>query len=203
MITQNLAFLQPTPKLRRLILIQKISQDPKVSQQSLADTAGIAVSMTNNYLKELEQEKLIVKTGPNPRLMQYHLTDAGRAYYKDLVLTYAKETIELYKEAKISLSGLFGKLEQDGVQKVVFYCAGEAAEVAIHSLQNSSIRLAAIIDDDPGKQGTDFLGYPVISAEDSKSLDYDAIVVTTYDYLDVVLEKAEKLKKKGIQVVQI
>jgi len=64
---ESFLFLQPTPDLRRLCLLEEINKKAGISQSELAKRVGLAASMVNNYLKQLIADKLMETHGDNQR----------------------------------------------------------------------------------------------------------------------------------------
>ncbi len=71
----NLKFLQPSPKLRELVLLLHIEKNSNVAQSRLASYVHLAPSMVNKYLKEFVLKKIIKTRGSNKKDMTYHITE--------------------------------------------------------------------------------------------------------------------------------
>ena len=95
--------------------------------------------------------------------------------------------------ARSNLRKHFMKLVEQGVKRVVFYGVSDVAEIAYISLQETSIKMIAIVDDK--KTGMIFLGHVVKSPDLLKSLSFDKILIT---FMDNELASVDKLLKRGI-----
>ncbi len=74
-----------------------------------------------------------------------------------------------------------------GVRRVVFYGTGDFAEIAFISLQETSIQMVAIVDDN--NIGEKFLGSVVKNPDNLYSLFFDRVLITSMISKDKVLEK--------------
>ncbi|NLZ14506.1 MAG: winged helix-turn-helix domain-containing protein, partial [Thermotogaceae bacterium] len=61
------SFLNPSPNLREMTVLQMLIKNPALSQETLARNAGVVPSMVNRYLKDFEDEGLLIKEGENRR----------------------------------------------------------------------------------------------------------------------------------------
>jgi hypothetical protein len=80
-----------------------------------------------------------------------------------------------------------------GVRRVVFYGTGDFAEIAFISLQETSIQMLAVVDDN--NIGKKFLGGIVKDPDVLYSLSFDRILITSMISKDNVLAK---LLEQGI-----
>jgi hypothetical protein len=71
---------------------------------------------------------------------------------------------------------LFGRLEQEGVEKITLYGCGEVAELAHLFLQNTSIKLGGVFDQKP--VGRIFFGHMVKSYEQLAQDGYEYVLLT-------------------------
>ena len=119
MIKEQLTFLQPTATYRELILLEEIGRNPKVTQGMLADKACIVPAMVNNYIKSFVKNGYITVEGNRTRNVTYHLNPQGERRKFELLLSYVKETVTLYKRAKEGLKGRFiiRKKDRGGLEK--------------------------------------------------------------------------------------
>ena len=71
---------------------------------------------------------------------------------------------------------LFGRLEQEGVERITLYGCGEVAELAHLFLQNTSIKLGGVFDQKPN--GRIFFGHMVKSYEHLAKDGYEYVLLT-------------------------
>ena len=88
--------------------------------------------------------------------------------------------------------------EKDNIRVILFYGAGEVAELAYLYLQLTDIRLAGIIDENLKMEP--FFGYTVFGLERIDRMDWDIILLTRLDDTD---QDIMRLIKRGIDTERI
>lgn len=162
--------------LRDLQILTEIEQGESITQRSLATKLGIALGLTNLYLKRLAKKGYIkVTTIPRNRV-KYLLTPRGFAEKTRLTYEYMSFSLKLYRRARQSLQKSLGSLVRDGHQRIAFYGTGEAAEVAYLCLKEIGLDPCAVFD---GAAGDQFLGVVVRPLAELRHEEFDRIVVTT------------------------
>jgi DNA-binding MarR family transcriptional regulator len=145
---------------RSLLLLSEITGDEPLSQREISRRLGIAVGLVNSYLKNLVAKGYVrVKNFPSNRYA-YLLTPQGLAEKSRLAYQHLSYFTSLYTVARQDYLELFRRLEGTGVSEVAFCGVDEVAEVAYLSLQETGLKLVAVMDDE--RQGTDFFGVPVV-----------------------------------------
>jgi len=199
---KNYKFFNPTKALREYLLLEAISRTNSPSQRELSQAAGISPSVANKYLGEFEEDGLLRKEPLNKRDYQYRLTEKGEKVKRELMIKYIRETFQMFSEGKSELSEkLQNYREEKGFNKIIFYSAGEVTELLIHSLNGADLTLQAIADDDQSKQGKELFGYPVISKNQIKDYDPDAVIVTTFQYREKIIEKLKAMDNRQFEVI--
>ena len=115
-----------------------------------------------------------MSTMPRNRV-KYFLTPAGLARKSKLTVEYLKYSIDSYKDIKNLLLNKYREMEKNSIQSVLFYGAGEVAELAYLYLQLTNIQLGGIIDDD--RHGENFFGYRILRLHDTVRMDWDVILL--------------------------
>jgi DNA-binding MarR family transcriptional regulator len=163
--------------MRDLQFLEEIEQNPKVSQRELSNKFGIALGVTNACIKRMARRGLIRLKGFPPRRIAYYLTPKGFAEKSKLMLHFLSYNIHHYAEMKRVISKKLLEMQEKGVKRVAFYGVSDEMEIAYVTLQGSEMELIGIADAD--KQGIKFLGYKILSIEELKNLDPDAILITS------------------------
>lgn len=114
-------FLAPTKKLRRLLVLMAIESNANISQHAIGKRARLSSAMVNNYMKELQKEKLITMSGDNNRTQTYHLTEAGKQELMELLGLYSVELVEIYGNARSELR----QIKNINTSPETVSCAGE------------------------------------------------------------------------------
>ena len=95
--------------------------------------------------------------------------------------------------ARRNLRNNFNRLVEQGVKRVVFFGVSDVAEIAYITLQETTIKMIAIVDE--SKIGKVFLGNVVKSPDMLELLSFDRILITLMDKEAMVLDG---LLKRGV-----
>ncbi len=162
---------------RSFLLLTEIAGEEPLSQRELSRRLGIAVGLVNSYLKNLVAKGFVrVKNFPSNRYA-YLLTPQGIAEKSRLAYQHLTYFTNLYTVARQDYLALFRRLEAAGVREVAFCGVDEVAEIAYLSLQETGIRLAAVMDDE--RLGSAFFDEEVRPLELASSLTGVAFVITS------------------------
>jgi DNA-binding MarR family transcriptional regulator len=164
----------------------------------LSRQLNVSLGLVNSFIKRLAQKGYFKITNIPKNRVKYILTPKGAAEKTRLTYAYIKYSFEFYKNSRQKIRELFAELSKQGVQKIVFYGAGDLAEIAFLSLQETPqetpIQLVAVVDDT--KMGKKFLGLWIKAPEALTSLEFDCILVAD---LDPPEEFKEKLVAVGVE----
>lgn len=179
--------------LHILRLMGEIDRDGNYSQRELSHRLDISLGLVNTFLKRLVNKGYFkVKTMPRNRL-KYFLTPEGLARKSRLTAEFLRFSMNFYKDIKHLLLEKYRNMEEKEVKSLLFYGAGEVAELAYLYLQLTGIRLAGIIDED--QRGKYFFGLRVKGLEALGEVDWDMVLLTR---LEDPGEAIERLTKAGI-----
>jgi len=172
-------------------ILEEISEDQSLTQRKLSKKLGIALGLTNLYLKRLiKKGYIMVDTMPRNRII-YNLTPKGIAEKSKLTYEYMKYSFNFYKDLRLRLMKVFLTIERDEAKKVAFYGAGEIAEIAYLSLKETNLDLVAVVDD--FKVGKNFFGKKVKPANLIKDVIYDRVIVAALASKEKIYRKAREL----------
>lgn len=162
---------------RSFQLLSEIAGEEPLSQRELSRRLGIAVGLVNSYLKNLVAKGYVrVKNFPKNRYA-YLLTPQGIAEKSRLAYQHLSYFTNLYTVARQDYLALFRRLEAAGVREVAFCGVDEVAEIAYLSLQETGIRLAAVLDDE--RQGSMFFDAEVRPMASASSFQEVVFVLTS------------------------
>ena len=163
---------------RDLLLLSEVARDGAITQRSLSTKLGVALGLTNLYLKRLARKGYIkITTIPSHRV-RYLLTPQGFAEKSRLTYLYMQYSLSHYREMRARLRAILAQAEHNRVKRVVIYGTGELAEMAYLSLREMHMVLVGFVDD--GQQES-FLSYPVRRPEVLTEWEFDAVLVTDID----------------------
>jgi len=163
--------------LHTLQILDEVATGKSLTQRDLSNKLGIALGMTNNYLKRLAREGYIQIIQAERKRLHYLLTPKGLAEKSALTYRYIRRSYQFFTDARRKLEAYFLDLEKAGVRSIVLYKATVIAEIAVLVLQTGSIQLLAIIDDSVA--GRTFLGYGIEPIQALTELKFDRVLVTT------------------------
>jgi DNA-binding MarR family transcriptional regulator len=131
-----------TNKTSHAPLMGELDRDGGSSQRELSQRLNISVGLVNTFLKRLVGKGYFkVKTLPRNRL-KYFLTPEGLARKTRLTAEYLRYSVNFYRDIKQLLLSKFNEMEANHVKRVLFFGAGEVAELAYLYLQLSRLELA-------------------------------------------------------------
>ncbi|MDH5640861.1 MAG: winged helix-turn-helix domain-containing protein [Nitrospira sp.] len=159
---------------RDLVLLTELERDGAVTQRSLSTKLGVALGLTNLYLKRLARKGFIkITTIPSHRV-RYLLTPQGFAEKSRLTYLYMQYSLTHYRDMRARLRETLSRAEGNGVKRVVIYGTGELAEMAYLSLCETSMILVGFIDD--SRQDA-FLSYQVRQPDALDGWEFDAVLL--------------------------
>jgi DNA-binding MarR family transcriptional regulator len=200
----DLSFLEPSKPLRELLILQEIEKDGGISQSRLAERIGVVPAQINTYIKNFRTSGLVEMGGRSHRKVIYRLTNRGRLRMLQLRSDFHNEILRLFKKIRVEFDNkLIGFLEE-GIQRVVFFGAGEAAELILSRAEELGFDVLAIVDSDPAKQGTEFLGKVVQAPNTINSIkDLDGVIITSLSHRDEISGQIKGLLQGGLKVREI
>ena len=162
---------------RDLKLLEAVSQDSRVTQRSLATKLGIALGLTNIYLKRLVHKGYIKCVNVQSNRITYLITPRGIAEKARLTYEFMDYSLHLYAEVRRHLRKMLRECAAAN-RRVAIYGRGEAAELAYLSLKECGLEPVAIFDVEAGHE---FLGMPVRPLHDHLLISYDLMIVATLE----------------------
>jgi len=162
---------------RDLKLLEAVEEDSRITQRSLATKLGIALGLTNIYLKRLVRKGYIKCVNVQSNRITYLITPRGIAEKARLTYEFMDYSLHLFGEVRQHLRTALQECARAN-RRVAIYGRGEAAELAYLSLKESGLEPVAIFDIVGGR---DFLGIPVRPVSDHDQVAYDLIIVATLE----------------------
>jgi DNA-binding MarR family transcriptional regulator len=176
--------------IHMLRLMGELDRDGGSSQRELSQRLNLSLGLVNTFLRRLVGKGYFkVKTLPRNRL-KYFLTPEGLARKTRLTAEYLRFSVNFYKDIKQLLLSKFKELETKQVKRVVFFGAGEVAELAYLYLQLSRLELVGVIDEIEIEK--DFFGVRIKGLEALAEKDWDVILLTRLENTEVSIRKLEQ-----------
>ena len=189
---------------RDLLLLSEVERDAGVTQRSLSTTLGVALGLTNLYLKRLASKGYIkITTIPRNRI-RYLLTTQGFTEKSRLTYLYMQYSLSYYRGMRTRLKEMMSTFDGSHGQRVVIYGTTELAELAYLSLREMNIDCVGFIDGNPRES---FLSCPVSSPEKVSGWQFDRVLTTDLEHAAACEEQLiqsgvpqEKVLKLGLPV---
>ncbi len=168
---------------RDLEILTAIGEGRPLTQRALAQRLGVALGLTNLYLKRLARKGLIKITEfprkPSTRKrLRYVLTAKGLLEKSRLTYDYMAYSLGIYRRTRETLRETLSDLPGNGAKRVVLYGVGEAAELAYVTLKELGLEPVGVF---AREAGGEFLGFPVRPIAEVLDEPVDGIIIATFD----------------------
>lgn len=174
-----------------------------VSQRRLGEALGMGVSRVNRIIRALVDAGHVEVADGSVRPFAYRLTPVGKVYLQELSYDNYAAVVGRFRKVQERIRTRLVELRRTGVQRVVFYGAGEVMEVAYPLAQEIGLEVVGAVDDDPGKQGRGTGPVRVGAPTSVRDLAPDAIVITTFRHTDAIRRRTGPAVPVGMEVVEL
>lgn len=182
---------------RALLVLQEVEQNPILTQRSLSQKLGVALGLTNLYLKRLVRKGYIkITTLPKNRI-RYLLTPRGIKEKSRLTYEYIQFSLTYYRDVRYRFKEILVYLEQAGMKRIVVFGVGELAEMAYLSIQESNLVLVGFVANAPEGQ---FLSYPRGTLEILTAWNFDAVLISELENVDAT---KSRIQASGISLDKV
>ncbi len=172
-----------------------------MSQRSLARELGIALGLSNLLMRQMIRKGWIRLVRIRRNRVRYLITPAGIAEKARMSRAYFARSVSFYMETRDRIQESFAVLSAECAaarkdeKRIVFYGAGEVAEIGYVCLQESDLHLVAVVDE---RRTRRFFGLPVhlpecLTGGMIDGMSYDRLVVMGFDETDGIQSKLEAL----------
>jgi DNA-binding MarR family transcriptional regulator len=176
---------------RDLRLLEALEQEATITQRTLASRLGMALGLTNLYLKRLIRKGYVKCVAVSPNRLVYSLTPRGVSRKARLTYEFMKYSLDFYRDARQHLRrSLTVAVAQR--KSVAIFGTGDAAELVFLLVRDMGLELAAVFTVDGDGQ---FLGLPVRALADQATVDYDVLIVAV---LERPAGTARLLRQSGV-----
>lgn len=173
-------------------ILQAIASGHPVTQRSIARELNVALGLTNLLIRRLVAKGYVKMSGIGTRHVRYLMTAAGWEALGRHTRNSLENTVHLYTQTREQIRASLAvvsercELDANGQKRVVFYGAGDAAEIAYVSLQSTDLTLVGVVDD---RRTGRFFDLPIhrsdqLSADALDSIPYAHVVVTSVRHAD-------------------
>ena len=184
---------------RELELLNEIAEGQGVTQRALAKKLGIALGLTNLYVKRLARKGYIKIVNIKRSRLKYLLTPRGFAEKARLAYQYMEYSLGYYTRLRETFRQRLAPLSGSGGRRVLLYGSGEVAEIAALVLWELDLILEHVVDDE--KAGSTFLGHKVRTLPEVPELSYDWVVLAVLNGSEDILDRLRTLKVPEDRIV--
>lgn len=158
-------------------LLSAVEGNSQITQRSLASELGIALGLTNAYLKRCVRKGLVKINQAPANRYAYYLTPRGFAEKSRLTAEYLSTSFDFFRGARRQCSELLQQCAGHGWRRVVLAGVSDLAEIAVLCAADHDAEIVGLVDPESGDDR--FLGYRV--AARLKDLGpVDAVIVTDF-----------------------
>jgi len=156
-------------------VLNAVERNSRITQRDVAKHIGIALGLTNTYLKRCIKKGLIkVQQAPANRYA-YYLTPRGFAEKSRLTGEYLSQGFQFFRLTRSQLISIFENCQQRKLKKIVLHGLTDIAEIAVLCCSNYKIQIVGIVD--ASSLLTEYTGIPIVSKMDDLA-SFDAIIIT-------------------------
>jgi len=136
---------------RDLEILTAVGEGRPLTQRALAERLGVALGLTNLYLKRLARKGLIkiIEFPSKPaarKRLRYVLTPKGLLEKTRLTYDYMAYSLDIYRRTRATLREALGHLDGHGLKRIALYRTGEAAELAYVTLKEFGLEPVAVFN---------------------------------------------------------
>jgi hypothetical protein len=180
-------------------LLEAIASGRRLTQRSLSSDLGVALGLTNLLIRRLVAKGYVKVAGMGTRHIRYLMTAEGWDALATKTRDSLENTVHLYtqtrEQIRSSLSRISARCDADaaGQKRIVFYGAGDVAEIAYVSLQTTDLTLVGVVDD---RRTGQFFQLPIcaseqLAADTIGAVPYGHVVVTSLRHADKIRARIE------------
>ena len=112
-------------------ILERIDDSAEGNQRDLSKELGIALGMTNAYVKRCMKKGWIKVRQVPARRYRYYLTPTGFSEKARLAAEYFSDSLKFFRRARQSFDRLYGELEANGATRIILCGSGELTEIAV------------------------------------------------------------------------
>jgi DNA-binding MarR family transcriptional regulator len=176
--------------IREFELLTAIGEGRSLTQRALAQRLGVALGLTNLYLKRVVGKGYVKISRIDRRRLGYLLTARGIAQRSRLTYEHMTYWASLYRRARTTLRDGLTPLLARGMQRIALYGTGEPAELAYITLRELGVEPVGVFDRQPGEA---FLGQPVRDRRELVTAAVDGIILASFERPDTLMAELEAL----------
>jgi DNA-binding MarR family transcriptional regulator len=167
-------------------VLNAINDDANVTQRRVAKDLGIALGLTNSYLKRCLKKGLIkIQQAPANRYA-YYLTPQGFSEKSRLTAEYLSQGFNFFRQTRNQCQDLFAICQRRGWNRIALHGLTDISEIAVLCSVDFNVEIVAIIDKCSALES--YSGRSIV--KDFADIDgIDAVLITDLDNPQAGYEK--------------
>lgn len=157
-------------------ILVRVGETENLNQRTLSKELGIALGMTNAYLKRCVRKGLVKVRQAPPNRYIYYLTPRGFSEKSRLTADFLSDSLTFFRNARVQYCEILDRCADMGWHRVGFAGESELGEIAILYARDRALTLLGVID--PESDSDLFMELPVV-ARPGDLRDPHAIIVTS------------------------
>jgi FlaA1/EpsC-like NDP-sugar epimerase len=194
-MTDN-GFFKLTPLYKEFMLLDMIEKNSNITQRDMSSTLGVALSMINSYVDEIETKGFINRKYKTVKTVEYNITPKGIERKKLLNISYLNASQKVFNSAKENIVMFLNQIIDKGFKNILLYGAGEVAEILLNVIYTDHeipLKVMGIIDDDLNKQGKYLVNTKIVGSEDIKNINHDGILISSFTNRELIYNKLKSI----------
>ena len=180
-----------------LRILDEISRESLVTQRTLSSKLNIALGLVNAYIKRLTKKGYIKITTIPKNRVKYILTPKGFTEKVRLTYEYMHYSLNYFKDIRQRIDSIYRQMLASEAKNIIIWGDGEIAELSYVSMRGLPLKLVGVVDSKRIDKG--FFGHNVYSFKDFPALNYDAILVASFDNE----KENQRIKNFGVDMKKV
>ena len=156
-------------------LLNFVGKNSHVTQRDVAKNIGIALGLTNTYLKRCIKKGLItIKQVPANRYA-YYLTPRGFSEKSRLTAEFLSQGFQYFQVARTQLNEIFDTCQRRNWHNIALHGLTDISEIAVLCAPKFEVKIVGIVD--KSSSLSEYSGIPIFESIDELEV-LDAIVIT-------------------------
>jgi len=173
----------------QLELLEALAENAQTTQRGLASKVGIALGLTNIYLRRLVHKGYVKCVNAKSNRLMYLITPTGLAEKTRLTYEFMEYSLRLYRNARVRVRAVLEPLVSQQPLRVALYGSGEPAELAYICLKELGVEPVAIFNDGVPAGLFDI---PACGTAEHDRIGFDLMIVATFDDPAPILAQLER-----------
>lgn len=188
------AFFSMKPAYKEFLILNGISNNINITQRELAENCNMSVALVNKYISDLFKKEVIEIVSISSKQKKYTITSYGVKYKLYLNVQLLHLSQKMYDSSKKYVLDVIKKFNDDKIEVIALYGAGEVADIILPVLLNDAmgITVKCIFDDDIEKNGTSIHEIPVIRFDRKHLNELDAILISSFTYSNKIYDQLSR-----------